>query len=455
MNWRPSILDTSKPKYLAFVEALENDIAKGVLRHGDRLPPQREIADHLDMTVATVTKAIKEAIRKGIVTARTGSGTYIRVSETPPDAPRPAPDLSINSVPFSPAKPFLEDVLQELAGHSASERLFSYEPAAGSESHRSAMAKWLRKRGLSLGLSDISLTHGNLHGINACFKALTRPGDTILCEKWAYTGIRRLANFNHVRIAAVEMDAEGLDPRDLTRKIKATSAKVVICTPSVQNPTTATMSAERRADIVKVCAKHDVLIIEDDIAGLVSGDETEALAALDAQNVVYIGSVSKCFAPGFRLGALAAPTRLFNDLCAALTSMHWTAPSLYAEMLEILIATGAAERCLAAHRREAVRRLDIYGEIVGTLSGSRLPGYHVWQKVPAPWHVDNFVVELLSAGVRVSPSRHFAVFDGSSGDDNFVRICLGNGEDIDGIKAQLMRLKALMHSTQRLSTTIT
>jgi len=452
MDWRPKIVDTNKPKYLALVEALENDIARGTLRHGDRLPPQREIAERLDITIATITKAIREAARRGLVTARTGSGTFVHIGEALPDAHRSTPDLSLNTVPAGPTKLFLDAALEELGSRNMSEVLCSYEPSAGFEHHRASLAKWLRKRGLSVQPSQVLLTHGGQHALAACFHALTKPGETILCEAWSYSGIRRLADLCHVRAEGVEMDLEGLVPSSLRDKLKSTKSKLVFCTAAVQNPTTATMSLSRRREIIAICKKAGALIIEDDIYGVLSGDEQPALAAIDGDQTIYISSLSKCLAPGIRLGALVAPDTLGSNIQDALMALQWTAPSFWAEVFDYLQESGGAERCLAAHRKEATRRLELYADIVQDRPTTLLPSYHVWQRVPVPWRLDDLVSELATVGVRVSPASHFAVAEVKN--SNFVRVCLGGSDDIDALRDQLSRLRAVMHGRPRLSSTI-
>jgi len=452
MNWRPKIADSAKPKYLALVEALESDIASGALRHGDRLPPQRDIAEQLDITIATITKAIREATRRGLVTARTGSGTFVRIGEVPADAERSAPDLSLNTVPPGPTKPYLDAALEEMGNRHMAEVLCAYEPSAGSEQHRTAMAKWLRKRRLSVQPSQILLTHGGQHALASCFHALTKPGDTVLCEGWSYSGIRRLADLCHVRTVGVDMDAEGMEPSSLHDKLKSTRAKLVFCTAAVQNPTTATMSLSRRKEIVSICKKAGALIVEDDIYGILSGEDLPALAALDGDQTIYISSLSKCLSPGIRLGALVGSDALVSNLQNASIALQWTAPSFWAEVFDFMQENGTAERCLAAHRREANRRLEVYADTIQEKPTTSLPSYHVWQRVPAPWRLDDFVSELLAAGIRISPASHFAIAENR--ETNFIRVCLGGSDDIDGLKDQLTKLRLVMHGRPRLSTTI-
>lgn len=449
VNWRPARLDRTKPKYLALVELIEADIAAGDLRDGDRLPPQRDIAKSLDLTIATITKGIREAARRGIVTARTGSGTFVRVGRAPAGSPSTL-DLSLNVVPAEPTKRFLDAAFAEFAKRQIADQLCGYESAVGSPAHRRLMADWLALRGLSVEAERILLTHGSQHALLACFQALARSDETILCEQWTYAGIRRLAELNHVRLEGVAMDREGIDPKALAGRLAATGAKIVICSATVQNPTTATMSLARRKKVIAACEAAGAILIEDDIYGHLSGEETPPLAAL-GRNVVHISSMSKCLASGIRLGTLAAPDALLPKLANALVGLHWTAPVLWASLFETLWRHDAMTKCLEAHRAEARRRMDLYADIIREPLGGALPSYHVWQPLPAAWRLDDLVAELGVEGIRVSPAHHFVV-SAPPDTQSHIRVCLGGG-DIDQLRQQFVRLRRVM-SQPRLGVTI-
>lgn len=453
-GWRPRISSSDKPKYLALVEALEVDIANGVLQHGDRLPPQRDIAQALDVTIATVTKAFREALQRGIVTSRTGSGTFVRIGDANAEFDRPQMDLSLNTIPSLPSKPFLDAALEQLGQRHASELLCSYEPATGSEAHRATMARWLRKRQLSLTPAEVLLTHGAQHALAACFYAFAHRGDTVLCEQYTYAGIRRLGDLNQVKIAAVSMDDHGLDPADLARKLKKTGAKMLICTASAQNPTTASMPAERRRKIASICREHGAIIVEDDIYGLLSGDAAAPITALDRETSVHISSLSKCMSPGIRLGAIVANDRYLPAIQNALIALQWTAPTFWAEMFTFMLEAGSVDRCIAANQKEALRRLNVFKEVTGLTPSTTMATYHVWQAVPDAWRLDDFVSELLTLGVRVSPGHHFAVEPQFDRDRSYIRICLGGGDGLDQLRDQLAKFRAVFGARPRLSATI-
>lgn len=453
MTWTPRIGDSGKPKYQALVDAIEADIAAGALRDGERLPPQRAIASALGVTIATVTRAFGEATRRGLVSARTGSGTFVRVPEMPEADPAQPLDLSLNTVPSGPAKPFLVEVLSTIAADRSAGELFDYGPAAGTERHRKAMATWFGRRLPGPRLAEVALTHGAQHGLSACFAAFVRPGDTVLCETWTYTGIRRLAASAHARLVGVRTDAEGLCPDSLADELKRTGARVVMCSPAVHNPTAATMSLARRQEMVAVCRRFDALVVEDDIYGMVSGDPAATLAMLDPGRAVYVSSVSKCVSPGLRLGLVVSPPHLAASLQDKLVALHWTAPTFCAEVFTRLVETGGADGCVAEHQREMAHRLELSREFLGEAVIPSLPSYHLWLKAPPDWRLDDIVADLSGRGVRVSPSSNFLVDDSRTA-PAYVRACLGAVEDVTALSTALRVVAAVWSSRPRLSGTV-
>jgi len=411
------------------------------------LPRAAGIAAQFGVTIATVTRVIQEASRRGLVFARPGSGTFVREETATPLAATETTagiDLRLNSVPMTPGiRAALADAMAALGKAASPDALFGYHPPAGAPAHRDAAARWLRPRGLDARADDLVLAHGAQHAMSACLAALTRPGDTVLCEAWTYYGFRRLAASAGVRLAPVAMDAEGMLPEDLARQLAATGAPLVLCSPAVQNPTTATMGATRRQDVLAVLARSSALLLEDDVCGALSGDPLPPLAALDPERCIHVTGLSKAIAPGLRLGIIHAPARLRGALVDALSLQHWTAPALQAALLALLLDAGGAAACRRDHLAEMGRRLAIVAAALGPgrFVMPTLPSYHVWLPVPAPWTLEDFVRALDRRGVRLLPSTHFAL--GGESLPGHVRACIGVAEP-----AQLERAFAIIAQVQ-------
>src|SRR5690606_2136243 len=133
-------------------DMIEHDVAQGRLTPGDRLPPQRDIAEIFGVTVATVTKGIAEAARRGLVEARKGSGTYV----TPPAAPRDVAqnlgiNLGLNILPSGIVDDLLLQATVDVARRAADPGCFAYASYQSEDAAMMACRAWLEKQGIPLG----------------------------------------------------------------------------------------------------------------------------------------------------------------------------------------------------------------------------------------------------------------------------------------------------------------
>ena len=112
------------------------------------------------------------------------------------------------------------------------------------------------------------VTSGSQHGLTAVFATLLRPGDLVLTESLTYAGMKALAELLHVRLQGLPMDAHGLRPDAFEDACRAGAAKALYCVPTLQNPTATVMPEARRREIAHIARAHGVLIVEDDVYGL-------------------------------------------------------------------------------------------------------------------------------------------------------------------------------------------
>ena len=283
-RWKPDLSGAGRAKYLSLVESLRDAVASGELAAGERLPAQREMARLLGVNVATVTKAISEAGRLGLVVTRPGGGTHVvgamRAASATADEMRGIVDLSINIPPVELVKPILDDVMATLARSRHSEQWFGYAPLGGGGRDRAAGGRWISARGLKPAPERLIVTQGAHEGLFAALTAATQPGDTVLCENLNYTGIRRLGELCRVTLVGVATDGGGMQPKALADACATHAPKAIVCTPVTLNPTTATQNLERRQAILAIARRTSVTIVEDDIYGPIAGDDTPPLAAL-------------------------------------------------------------------------------------------------------------------------------------------------------------------------------
>lgn len=415
-EWRPAIPKGASPLYLAIAEALASDIGAGVLVAGDRLPPQRSLAEALNIDFTTVTRAYAEARRRGLVEGRVGQGTYVRGGRARHEAARGSSglvDMAMNLPPkFDDASlsARLWGGIGELELEGGMELILRYQEAGGSVVDRRAGASWLRDRLPDLPEERLLICPGAQGALLALMTVLWKGGAPVAVEALTYPGFRSLADHLAVPLAPVAIDREGLDPEDLERVCRAQKPSLLYCTPTLHNPTTATMSLERRNAVIAVARKYGVRIIEDDAYGKLSGSELPPLAALAPEIVYHVAGLSKCLSPALRVAYVVVPdARAAMRLTGAIRATTSMASPLGAAIATRWIDTGLAKEAVAAIRAETEGRRAVAIELLGEHGlVTAENAFHTWLPLANDWTRGDFAARLRSSGVGVVPSDAFA-----------------------------------------------
>jgi DNA-binding transcriptional MocR family regulator len=418
--WLPDLEGRKGPVYRAIADALDEDIQRGALRAGTKLPPHRDLADHLGVTVTTITRAYTEAARRGLTSGHVGRGTFIRGSEVE-DGERGPIDLSVNvlmpdrEVLTLEPRMFQRRVLPWT-------QLLGYVRSPGHLRHRQAMAAWLGRQGLMVAPDRIVLTAGAQHAILTALSVATKPGDTVLVEELTYSGVKEVARHLHLKLRSVAIDAEGLKPDALEAACRSSRARVLYCMPRLQNPTSAVMSDKRRRQIAAVAERYKLTVVEDDTYGFLSPERAPLTTYLGDRGM-FVTSLSKSLFPGLRLGCVVAPPAVAEKVSDAVWSTMIMTSPIGADLLCGWLEDGTAARIVEWKRHEVPARHAIAARV---LEGHRYQSHsfspHLWLQLPARWSSDAFVAEMKARGVTISGAAQFAV-----GDDppRAVRICLG------------------------------
>lgn len=449
MPWTPR-LRGGVPVYLAIATAIAEDIQAGRLASGDRLPPQRDLADTLGVTVTTVTRGYAEAARRGLVSGEVGRGTYVRPPAFGPsigNRDRGLLDLSVNTLlPHAHAGEITARIAA-LASRGDADRLLNYQPYAGQPEHRAAGVAWLATAGISCEPGEVMVTAGAQHALAMAFMALTAPGDVMLTEALTYPGVLSLASHLHLDVRGVEIDREGLVPAAVEHAARKLGARVVYAMPSIQNPTGVVMSRARRRALADVIARLDLTLIEDDTYGFLVPGLTP-LAASAPDRTVYVSSLSKSLAPGLRLGFLRAPRRWVDRLTGALFATVITATPIMASVVADMVADGSAARVLEWKRREIRARQQLARRVLRGVRMRAAPtSPHIWLELPAAWAAEDFADEMRRRSVLVSPGREFAVVRREA--PEAIRICLGAPPDRQTLERALEAIARTIASGPR------
>lgn len=448
--WLPDIAASPKPAYLAIADAIAGAVREGRLRPGDRLPTHRLLADLLGVNVSTVTRAYREAARRRLVGGEVGRGTFVLgvASEAALFALELRPrggvlDLSPNTPPALLRDP---DLAAALAGVDEREaaRLLHYPSTADALQHARAVSGWLGRRGVEAAPEAIVVCAGAQHALDAALSSFQEV-EEIGCEPLVYPGLKAAARRWRRRLHPIAMDSEGVTPGAFEAACRA-GVRLAVLSPTLHNPTTATMSLERRRRLVELARRHDVVIVEEDVYGLLPDHPPPPLAALAPERVLYLTGLSKTVAPGLRLGYLVVPPRLRERLRDASHHTAWYVSPISAALATRWLADGTAWRRLLARRRELAARHRLCARHLEGLAwrgGPHCP--HVWLGL-APGRSAAFAKQALAAGVVVVPSAVFAV--GRACEDG-VRVSLGAATDRASLAEALARLAALPAGQRR------
>ena len=444
--WSP-VIDERGPVYLAITRALEADIRDGRLRPGDRLPPHRDLAAAIGVNVGTVSRAYAEARRRRLIRGEVGRGTFVcapldaaLVPRQGSDSSRQTLDLSVN-IPLADSSADLREALRALADRVDLERITAYGDPAGAPHVRRAGTRWLESLGVPCEPDRVAVTAGAQHGILVALAAVVGPGERVLAESLTYPGLVASARMLGLRVGPVATDLRGLIPEAVDAACAADRPRLLYCMPALHNPTAAQMDLERRQALVDLARRYDLVIVQDDVlAGLVA-DPHASLARLAPERVITITGLSKTIAPGLRTAFVAAPPPLARRIAELVWSSTWMSSPIGAELAAFLIEHGHADRTLARRRDEMAARHTLLGDSLAGLDYVTRPGsYHVWLRLPAPWHGSSFAAALDVQGIVVSPAEAFLAAPGPA--PHAVRISLSGVTDRADLALALTRIGA-------------
>lgn len=431
-GWTPDLRRWGKPHYLAIVEAIADDVRSGRLAVAERLPPQRVLAERLDLNFTTVARGYVEAQRRGLVESRVGQGTFVREPTRRPVVGRAAAprrnapvDFTMN-LPPEPDDPALLGMMQ--AGLAAVSQdlpgLLRYQGFGGAVEDKEAAAAWLGQRGIAAPRDRLMICPGAHAAIGAILGLVAKPGDTICAEALTYPGLRALAAHQGLRVAGLPMDAEGIDAAAFAAVCTRLAPKALYLNPILHNPTTLTVSAQRREAIVTVARRYDVAIIEDDAYGFVPTRPPPSFYTLAPEITYHVAGLAKCLGAGLRLAYVLAPSaRAALPLTAVLRASTVMASPITTALATRWIEDGTAEKILAFVRSESRARQAIAAAILPPEGAMADPdGFHIWLSLPEGWTRSAFASQARSAGLGTVTSDAFTA---AGQPPEAVRICLG------------------------------
>jgi DNA-binding transcriptional MocR family regulator len=383
--------------------AVEAGVRSGALPAGAALPPIRAAAAQLGVSPATVAAAYQALRRRGIAESAGRHGTRVR--------PRPAiapargqfrlevPAGALDLASGGPDPRLLPDLGPALARLAAEPPPTGYAAGTGFPPLRAAAREILTRDGVDA--AELAVVGGALDGIERLLGAHLRPGDRVAVEDPGWANLLDLIAALGLRPVPVGVDEAGPDPQRLADALRA-GARAAVVTSRAHNPTGASVTAARAADLRAVLAAHPgVLVVEDDHAGELSVEPLHALSgATEAWG--FVRSVSKPFGPDLRLAVVAGDATSIGRLTGRQRlGTGWVSTVLQRLVADLwsdpaVAATVAAARAAYESRRTAlVAALREHG-----LTVTGRTGLNAWLSVPDE---TTAVARLRESGFAVAP----------------------------------------------------
>jgi DNA-binding transcriptional MocR family regulator len=396
-------------------DGVEREIREGWLRPGDTLPTVRGLAGELGVSPGTVAAAYRTLRIRGLALGDGRRGTRIApgppsprvwsagtVSAPIPSVPPGVRDLATGN-PDPALLPDLRPYLQRLAtAASGTGRLYG-EPAQRPELVELARAQFI---GDGVPAGALAVVGGALDGIERVLQAHLRPGDSVAVEDPGYPGVLDLVGALSLVARPVPMDGEGPDPDGLDT-VLAAGAHAAVVTPRAHNPTGAALTETRAGQLRAVLDRRpDVLVVEDDHAGLVAGAPCVTLADRDRLRWAVVRSVSKSLGPDLRVAVLAADdTTVARVEGRRQVGAGWVSHLLQQLVVDLWSDDAVIDGCRRAAGIYQDRRLALIDALARHGVASRgASGLNVWIRVPEEQPV---VARLLAAGWAVTAGERF------------------------------------------------
>lgn len=412
--------------YMGLADAIAEGISAGQLKPGDRLPSQRAFAFEKKIAVSTAGRVYAELLRRGLVVGEVGRGTFVAGnanSSTPRGVPHDGYiDLEFN-FPTVPAQAGL--IARAIAGLQRADVVGAATGPVTNrqiESARDVFAEFLASRAWRPEAGALVFTGSGRQSIAAAFSALVPVGGRIAVEAISYSLVKNIAQRIGAQLVPIPVDGAGLVPDELMRAHRKGALSAIYVQPVMHNPLGISMTAERRAEIVRVAKQIGVTVVEDVIYGFLS--DAPPLASLAPEQCILVDSLSKRLAPGVSVGIMHVPAPLRDRAWSMVRGGAWGVPSLALNIGTRMLQDGAAAEIVKLKRQDARRRQAIIGKALAAFEIEADPAsFHVWLKLPEGWRSEAFVAAAARAGVAVTPSSAFAMAPGHA--PPAVRLALG------------------------------
>jgi DNA-binding transcriptional MocR family regulator len=429
---------TTRPLYGHLVSLLESAISRGDLPSGSRVPPERELAERLQISRTTVVSAYRELESRGLLRGYVGRGTFVCAAPDPTGAP-----FAWRGKIAAAALRSSDSTLRDTIRHSSDAKVLSlaagepaidcfpveaFQQAVDNVIKRERLAVWrhgptegqpaLREaiaERFGVPAESVLVLAGAQQGLDLLARCLIDPGDAVIVERPGYLGA--IQSFSAAGAKLIGWDVAKADMDELEDVLVRYRPKLIYTNPTFQNPTGVTMPIRARRELLKLAERYRVPIVEDATYRELYFSEVPppSLRELDAQNIViHLNSFSKVLAPGLRLGWLSAAPSIVEQIAIIKQRLDPHTQNLVQFAMARLIRDGNFDTHLRTLRAEHARRCTTMIASIqrhvppGALRFARPQGgLYLWCRVPAGVSSRALLDQALAAGVAFVPGHAF------------------------------------------------
>ena len=431
--------------YIQTAQKIADQVKGGTYQPGDRIPAVRQLSKQFKVSVSTVLQAYGLLEDQGIIEARPQSGYYVRdrLWQPPaePEISTPATFPTVVNVgelamevlritrrtdiiqlgtaipdpKFLPTQA-IHRIISSLARHQA-DQCSPYDFPPGNDELRRQIARRTLDAGCQLGADNIVITSGCQEALALCLRAVAQPGDIIAIESPTFYGLLQAIESLGMQVLEIPTHPrDGISLEALSLAIEQWNVKACVVVPSNSNPLGYCMSDDKKRQLVKLLAGHNIPLIEDDIYGELGFDLTRPVAAKSFDtngNVLYCSSFSKTLSPGLRVGWVAAGRYQKKVAYLKFLSSIATATLPQIAIAEFL-SSGGYDRYLrkvrGLYRQQTERMLQAVSQWFpqGTRVTQPAGGFVIWVELPA--HVDSLQLlgKALEKNISFAPGQLFS-----------------------------------------------
>lgn len=388
IDWIPQ-KNINEPLYKQIIKYFNMKIASGDWPVGTVLPSQRDLAEIFQVNRSTVTTAIDELSSYGVLEGVVGKGTMVKSNTWSLMLPQNISNWGnyIQSGTFKENNHIIQTIksmeeekkFRKISIGELSPSLFpknfiqnsmhkavntidnlGYLESLGLYELREIIAQRLRRKNIDVGPKNILITSGSLQGLQLISICMLKAGTVVYTESPSYLGSLQVFQSAGMNLKGLSLDSDGVQYWNMDRKDFLENSPVLYTIPTNQNPTGTIMTPQRRQDLYDFCMENRIPIIEDDAYGDLSynDDIIYPIKSLDENGlVIYLGTISKILAPGFRIGWIVGAESVISRLADAKMQVDYGASSLsQIALAEILSSTKYDDYIADLNEKLAIKR---------------------------------------------------------------------------------------------------